>query len=229
MNRSETFVSGLRLPERLPPRLAVAPVGHMRPVFIRNEVYFPIIDDQGRTGMCASYSYVGGVQAFRWRELDLVQNLDERPLYDAACVHAGQIDPKRQKGLRLEDVLSVSDAVLPVKIATAVQITDPEDMPWFIQHYGWIYAGLNITEGWMYAGLDGRVRSGVDPISGRNYDVAVGGHAVPIAGYDLKRDMVIIPNSWGTSAGCGGLFVLTLEQFRKQFIYGYGVRFLLKS
>ena len=220
-----SFRSGLRLPKIQRPRVLKTPASVRRPPWIRNEVYFPIIDDQGQTGMCAAYSFIAGVQAFRWREFDIVENLDERPLYDAASRHAGQVDPQRQMGLSLEDVLAVANDVLPVRIKETVEMTDPDDLPWFVQHFGWVYAGLQITRGWMDARPDGSIPEGRNPMTGVNYDESVGGHALPIPSYDFKRDQVIYPNSWGTKAGCGGLFVSTREQFRRQFVYGYGVKF----
>lgn len=58
-------------------------------------------------------------------------------------------------------------------------------------------------------------KSGILPMPTKN-EKTVGGHCVVAVGYDLKRDVAFVRNSWGAAWGQAGYFEMPLEMIRER-------------
>ncbi|VBB09718.1 cysteine peptidase histidine active site [Lucifera butyrica] len=61
-------------------------------------------------------------------------------------------------------------------------------------------------------------RTGIVPIPDTDKEQFLGGHAVLVVGYDNKRDMLIVRNSWGSSWGDKGYFYLPYGFYNKGLV-----------
>jgi C1A family cysteine protease len=55
--------------------------------------------------------------------------------------------------------------------------------------------------------------TGVAPMPDLTLEMAVGGHAIVVAGHDLDKQVLLVRNSWGTGWGMDGYFTVPLLYF----------------
>jgi C1A family cysteine protease len=91
------------------------------------------------------------------------------------------------------------------KLTTGVQLAGPEEMKKAILRKQPVVFGMRIYKQFRDVGPDGML-----PVP-QNGDVMVGGHAVVAVGYDNKKRVFIVKNSFGTGWGDQGYFYLPYE------------------
>ena len=164
----------------------------------------PIIENQGNTNMCVVYALSAhldwnynidhGVNNKSSVKIDKhkLYDIRENKLEDSGMTFKEALDFLKKKGITSKNGLIKIDKYLKVNSFLALK-----------------YA--LIMNGPCVAGLYVRNPDANDFWNGGS--TIYGGHAVAIVGYNEKG--FIIRNSWGTSYGEGGYFILKYEDFNK--------------
>ena len=164
----------------------------------------PIIENQGNTNMCVVYALSAhldwnynidhGINNKSSIKIDKhkLYDIRENKLEDSGMTFKEALDFLKKKGITSKNGLIKIDKYLKVNSFLALK-----------------YA--LIMNGPCVAGLYVRNPDANDFWNGGS--TIYGGHAVAIVGYNEKG--FIIRNSWGTSYGEGGYFILKYEDFNK--------------
>jgi hypothetical protein len=183
------------------------------PETIDNSEYISYVQNQGNLPECAARSQASILDATYWRTKNFKCKTDAHKLYMRSKIIEGNGE---QKGVSLESVLEAveSESFMesgekPSVKNEVVELT--EDIPYIIHKYGFLLAGLMITDAWYTPTYTGKIRDGGNEI---------GQHAVVVVGYSKPCGLVKILNSWGDSWGDYGYCYLTFEEFDREFIYG---------
>lgn len=216
-------VGGLKLGDIKAKKLAArhilkAPPGWDCPDRIDNSAYCTPLENQGQNPWCAAYATGQLLSASYWREFHFKHDFPEDKLY----AEAKRIDGGTGNGTTLEAILDAARnidygigymAVMPE--ADEEEVYEVEDVLFGVHKYGLVLVGLGITEGWNNLNPDGTIGPDNTP---------TGGHALLVSGYSRSCNMIWGPNWWGKAWGKGGWWMMTLDQFREQFGYGYAVK-----
>jgi hypothetical protein len=199
-------------------RTLKAPPGWDCPDTIDNSEYCTPLEDQGSHPWCAAFATGQLLSASYWREFHHKIDFPEEKLYRLAK----QIEGNDRDGTTLEDILLAAgqlDYGLPVQPSfgslSGQQVWETEDVLFALHKYGLVLVGLDIQRGWQELNKDGSI----GPAMG-----SLGGHGVLVSGYSRRCNAIWGPNWWGKNWGKGGWWYMSLDQFKKQFIYGYAVK-----
>lgn len=80
----------------------------------------------------------------------------------------------------------------------------------YIAHTGPLSIGAMLYASFEY---DETLRTGIVPMPDTKNEQLLGGHAMAIVGYDMKKRWFILRNSWGTQVGDNGYFYLPFDYF----------------
>jgi hypothetical protein len=211
---------GLHWRQPLSVPICKAPANFQAPNALENGAYCTTLESQGKNPWCAAYALCCILQASAWRHYGRPIQFDEAKAYAAAK----QIDGIRGDGTTLEAVISVArtmdlcDGAVEIPTITAEYIEDAEDIYWGVHRFGLVLTGMAINEGWQYTRQNGWIGD-----AGRR----LGGHATVTSGY-YRGKHVRGPNSWGTAWGVRGHWVANEDQFRQQYLGGYGLEIVWK-
>lgn len=212
-------VNGLRLPDPKSlegrPRLAVPP-RFQPPITVGNWEYLMAPENQGSHPWCAAFSGCSYLQGLHWITFGYPVQFDEERLYRAAKA----IDGDANDGTALESIIAAAQQAnystrtdLPPPVIKAHLTTKATDLPWIVHQHYFAIIGMQIDEGWM---------------SPRSPDMLItpkgsvlGGHAVLVDWYNLEKERIGGPNWWADS---GSRWSMSMSDFAKQFVYGYGLR-----
>lgn len=192
-----------------------APTGWDCPERLDNSGYCTPLDNQGNNPWCAAYSMEQLLSASYWREFHVKVELQQSIIYERAKL----IDGLKGDGTTLEAVLKATNH-FPFGLSVCPSMTwervdDYASALFAVHKFGLVLVGLNITTGWQKLAPNGMIGPGRS---------SIGGHAVLISGYSLSENTIWGPNWWGLNWGVRGWWMMKLDQFRAQLIYGYAAR-----
>ena len=209
------FVGGLTMSKsKIMGKKAIkAPSNFEAPEIIDNSEYISYIQNQGQLPECAARSEASILDATYWRANNFKCKTDAHKLYMQSKIIEGTVG---KDGVSLESVLEAvkSESFIESGDKPSVKseiVESIDDLTYAIHKYGFLLAGLMITDAWYTPTYTGKIRDDGNEI---------GQHAVVVVGYSKPCGLVKILNSWGDSWGDYGYCYLTFEEFDREFIYG---------
>lgn len=190
------------------------------------------IEDQLRFGSCGGHAgstvaeglnFIDTrqwVQLSRWWAYIAAQREDGINGRDAGCTISGLAKALQSRGIcrevslpypmdgRYTDRLpqSAAEEALKHRIKSWTRLPTVEQLTQFIgTGLGLVAIGMP----WLQGFDEGMISSQ------RHFGKNLGGHALAVTGYDLKKEILEIPNSWGERMGDRGWFYMTFEFYDK--------------
>lgn len=150
----------------------------------------PVRLDQGREGACVGFSIT---QEYAARPAEHADVTDRQALMLYSAARAIDGLPDTEEGT---SVLAGAKAAVGVGWWTEYRWAfSVEDLALAIGHHGPAVIGVNWYQNMLDPNRDGYLEM-TGPV--------VGGHAILVAGYNVKRDDFLLVNSWGASWGDNG-------------------------
>ena len=202
------------------------PVAFESPGYIGNDPYALPADDQGQSPKCTAEGMCGILQASWWAHAGYKLLWDTDKFY----AHEKASDNDGQDGSSLETAIITAqfdNCVIPrqgypsapLPKITAYEMTEPDDITYFLHEFDFVLLAMQITKGWE----NPREPDGL--IQGDT--TRIGGHCVFATWFDLhvfsSLDLVGIKQSWGREYGNDGGVSIALPRFCDEFAQGYGL------
>ena len=204
-----------------PPRLL--------PACIDNREECTSVKSQGTEGSCTGHALVAVAELLYWRKLGSPPDLSERWAYEKAKLH-DEWDGTDYEGSSIRGAVKAwaGEGICPEEYwayeannpGTPEPGADTKAMEYQVDKYerclgidnikhaihyrGCVIAGVSVHEGWFST-------IGEEIIPFKSGYSQEGGHAIALVGYDDKREVLWVKNSWGKGWGIMGYAGLTYK------------------
>lgn len=162
-------------------------------------------DYQGNVPSCVGQAFSKNVEAWRWAEQDICEQVDGLAIYR----RAKELDGDHDNGTTLTSGLVAAKQLWGLD-GLKLHVFSPLSAKYAIHRCRGYVAAFQAREDWV---LDGVVEVGKGDI--------LGPHAVWACGYDERA--LWIQNSYGTSVGWQGYQRVPWEVFERDHLYGLAV------
>ncbi len=209
-------------------RLFLAPP-RILPRTIDNREECTAIRNQGEEGTCTGHALVAVAELLYWRKLGRPPNLSERWAYEKAKLHdewegadyegssirgavkgwaAEGISPEKSWPYKSnkpgEPKPDAATKATEFPIAKYERCLGIDNIKHAIHYRGCVIAGLSTHQGWFST-------AGKAVIPFKPHYSPEGGHAVALVGYDDRKEVLWVKNSWGKDWGKAGYAGLTYK------------------